>query len=103
MLLVLEIMLTMTAWRKGYKGYALIPVGLVFLTGVLIGLSNPGADALSVIWIDILAIVVLSVMIAVAKTPADKDAKETMEPDTHFSEQDGRKELAASQQETEFN
>ena len=39
MLLLLEIWLTITAWRKGYKALALIPLGLAVLIGFSIGLN----------------------------------------------------------------
>jgi hypothetical protein len=103
MLLVLEIMLTITAWRKGYKGFALIPVGFAIMTGLLIGANNPDADVLSVIWVDILAIVVLGVMIAVAQTTENKEVKETEESGELIPKQDGQRELTASQSEPEFN
>jgi hypothetical protein len=103
MLLILEIMLTVTAWRKGYKGFALLPVGLAILAGVSIGANNPGADVFSVIWVDILAIVVLGVMIALAKEPVDEEAAKTEESGELIPKKDSQRELAASQSEPEFN
>jgi hypothetical protein len=103
MLLILEIMLTVTAWRKGYKGFALLPVGLALLAGFSIGANNPGADIFSVIWIDILAIIVLGIMIAVAKESETDEVKETEESGELISKQNSQRELAASQTETEFN
>jgi hypothetical protein len=103
MLLVLEIMLTMTAWRKGYKVFALIPVGLALLAGFSIGANNPDADVLSVIWVDILAIIVLVGMIAVAKSPVDEEARKTQESSVNFSEQNEQKKLASCQPEAELN
>ena len=103
MLLVLEIMLTITAWRKGYKGFALLPVGFALLVGVLIGMNNPDADVLSVIWVDILAIVVLVVMIATAKAPEDEIVKENKGSGEFVPKGDSQRELAAGQTESEFN
>ena len=39
MLLVLEIFLTVAAWRKGWKGYALLPCAITFLFGFLMALA----------------------------------------------------------------
>jgi hypothetical protein len=103
MLLVLEIMLTITAWRKGYKGFALIPVGLAVLAGLAIGSNNPGADALSVIWLDILAIVILVVMIALANVPENEEAKKTEESGEFIPKESGQRELTANQTEAELN
>jgi hypothetical protein len=107
MLLFLEIMLTVTAWRKGYKAWALVPLGLALLIGFLIGLNNPelaeSGDVLSLIWIDILAIVVLGIMIASAKKPEDKKVKEIEASGEPVTKQDGQRELATSQTESEFN
>jgi hypothetical protein len=103
MLLVLEIMLTLTAWRKGYKGFALIPVGLALLAGFTIGANNPGADTFSFIWVDLLAIVVLVVMIAVAKTNETEEVNETKKSGEPYPEQESQHELAASQSVPECN
>ncbi len=66
-MLFLEIFLTLTAWNRGYKAWALLPGGIVFGIGYLIGTSSPdavnGDNLFSLIWLDILAIVVLVVMI----------------------------------------
>ena len=37
MILVLEIMLTVSAWKRGWKSIALIPLGFVLLLGFVIG------------------------------------------------------------------
>ena len=103
MLLVLEIMLTISAWRKGYKGFALLPVGIALFAGFLIGYSNPGSDALSFIWIDILAIVILVVMIGAAKVPEDVKVKETNKSGDLMADQNGQRELAANHPEVELN
>ena len=79
MLLILEIMLTITAWRSGYKALALMPLGFAFLLGFLIASNNPDSgDILSYVWIDILAIIVLVVMIAIAKKP-EEEVEKSME------------------------
>jgi len=45
MLLVLEIILTIEAWRRGWKGWALLPLGVGFGVGFLIGLMMGAAGA----------------------------------------------------------
>lgn len=67
MLLILEIMLTIAAWKRGWKALALIPVGLAFLVGLVIaGSMEPGADPSEILPFalvgDGLAIVALVVM-----------------------------------------
>ena len=39
MILILEIIFTIIAWRKGWKGWALLPLGICMFVGILIGLS----------------------------------------------------------------
>ncbi len=36
---IIEIVLTIFAWRKGWKWYSLLPLGSVILIGLLIGFS----------------------------------------------------------------
>ena len=43
MLLILEIILTVAAWRRGWKGWALVPLGVAVLLGMVIG-GAIGAD-----------------------------------------------------------
>jgi hypothetical protein len=67
MLLILEIMLTIAAWKRGWKALALIPVGLAFLVGLLIaGSVEPGTDVSEIMPLaligDGLAIVALVIM-----------------------------------------
>jgi hypothetical protein len=44
MVLILEIVLTVVAWRKGWRGWALLPIGILLLmgfsTGVLLGAAG---------------------------------------------------------------
>jgi hypothetical protein len=76
-MLIIEIILTIFAWRKGWRWLALIPMGLALLIGFIIGLSI-GASGGSVadlsggaILIDVAAIIALIVM--VAKGPKAKE------------------------------
>jgi len=69
MLLIVEIILTIVAWRKGWKWLSLIPLGIAVIIGFGLGASgNYTMDELgSFVWIDIAAIVALIVMIAKPK------------------------------------
>lgn len=82
MILILEIVLTIIAWRKGYKGYALLPLGIVFLIAFMVGFSTPelseSAD-LSFIVLDLMAIVALVIMVATAKKPDAFEIEEQVE------------------------
>ena len=65
-MLIIEIILTIFAWRKGWNWLALIPVGVAFCIGLIIGASGtPVTDVMSVIIWDILAIIALVVMVSV--------------------------------------
>jgi hypothetical protein len=39
MLLIAQILLTVQAWRKGWRAWALLPVGMDLLIGMLIGIA----------------------------------------------------------------
>jgi len=49
MLLVLEIILTIEAWRRGWKGWALLPLGgfflLAFIVGFIMGAAGASEDS----------------------------------------------------------
>jgi hypothetical protein len=68
MLLYLEIILTIAAWRRGFRMLALLPMGFAFLTGCMIGASSPelanGDNVFNFIWIDIISIIILGIMVA---------------------------------------
>lgn len=71
MLMVLEIGLTVAAWKKGWKALALIPLGIVlcmgFFVGAAVGMSGGNVEAIQgYAWmIDALGIVALAVMAGV--------------------------------------
>ena len=102
MLLILEIMLTISAWRRGYKAWALLPVGLVLFIGFLIGYNDPEAvengELMDFIWIDILAIVALVIMIFSAQSQEEEEFEEL--EDSKQEESSGQGELAASSAES---
>jgi len=68
MLLILEILLTIFAWRKGWKWFALLPLGIgvviSFLIGIIVGASGGSVDTAKGIGLvfDILVIIILVVM-----------------------------------------
>ncbi|MEK7408192.1 MAG: hypothetical protein AAB225_24240 [Acidobacteriota bacterium] len=39
LMLIIEIWLTVAAWRKGWRGYALRPVAFAFVAGLFIGMG----------------------------------------------------------------
>jgi hypothetical protein len=91
MLLILEIILTVQAWRRGYGFMALLPVGLAIAIGFFIGMANPeaveNAGFLEYIWLDILAVVALVIMIAAApKIQEDEAPDYNSEPVNEVSE-----------------
>ena len=68
--LIVEIVLAIVAWRRGWKAWALLPLGagvvLAFIVGFIIGLSDEGDDfpveAFAIF--DLVIIVVMIIMIA---------------------------------------
>ncbi len=45
MLLLIEIALTVAAWRRGWRACALVPISLAVIAGILIGVPyGPDAD-----------------------------------------------------------
>jgi hypothetical protein len=67
MLLILEIGLTIAAWKRGWKGWAVLPLVIAFFIGFFWGLVNGGPleELLGFgIIFDVLCIVALIVMIA---------------------------------------
>jgi hypothetical protein len=81
MLLIAEIILTIFAWRKGWRWYALLPLAIAFGIGFFmgIGIGASGGDISTVkgigIIFDILAVIVLIVMCV--KGPKSKELSET--------------------------
>ena len=68
-MLIAEIALSIWAWRRGWKGYSLLPVGLGvlsgFLIGIIVGFFGGTEEDISFLWVfDVVAIGVLILMIA---------------------------------------
>ncbi|HAP69445.1 MAG TPA: hypothetical protein DCR04_06925 [Flavobacteriales bacterium] len=69
-MLLIEIILTVIAYRKGWKKISLIPLGAAFSIGSLFGLARQSPythDYLDLIWIDLIAIAVLIFLCAKKK------------------------------------
>ena len=70
MVLIAEIILTVVAWRRGWRWRALLPTGVCSLIGILAGLGTGGSPEalesalLPLLMIEGLAIIVLIVMAA---------------------------------------
>lgn len=74
-MLIIEIVLTIVAWQRGWKWKALLPTGIAFGIGSIVGFSvgNSGGSLEDVTWVvifDIIAIIVL-IMMCINK-PASK-------------------------------
>lgn len=71
MLLLLEIVLTIAAWRRGWKALALLPLGLAFAAGlalpVMVGPDQAMEMAGSLWFVDLGVTVVLGVMACVGR------------------------------------
>jgi hypothetical protein len=62
MLLILEIVLTVSAWRNGWKALALLPLGVCFAIGLTVGVVSPqSVSAFSPVLIggDLVAVAIL--------------------------------------------
>jgi len=77
MLLIAEIVLTVFAWKKGWKWWSLLPAGITlfssFLLGIILGVSGYSLKEVRPfgILLDILLIIVLIIM--VIKPPKNQD------------------------------
>jgi hypothetical protein len=68
-MLLVEIILTIIAWVRGWKWWALLPLGIALAIGffVGVGIASTGGtintnDMMSFIWVDILAVIALGIM-----------------------------------------
>lgn len=83
-MLIIEIILTIFAWRKGWKWLALLPMGAALLLGILmgffVGASGGDVDAAKglAIILDIGAVIALIVMLV--KTPKSATTTDTTAP-----------------------
>jgi hypothetical protein len=69
-MLIIEIILTIFAWRNGWKWLSLLPIGIALLIGISVGFGigvaggNPNVSLPGLSLIDIAAIIVLIVMVS---------------------------------------
>jgi len=67
MLFLIEIVLTIFAWRNGWKWTALLPIGIAFFIGVIVGISERSTgvpvDITGLYFFDFAAIVALIIML----------------------------------------
>ena len=59
---LIQIILTIIAWRKGWKWRSLFPMIAAFTIGVIIAFNSPYIDMFEYIWIDVIAIIILIFM-----------------------------------------
>lgn len=67
-MLILQIILTIIAWRNGWKWKSLLPVGILFcvafLIGYFVGVSGGDLSQIGSIYIlDIISVIILLVMV----------------------------------------
>lgn len=79
MLLLIEIILTIFAWRKGWKWRALLPLGIClclgFMIGVTIGALGGNVESVDgIVILDIIAVIALIIM--TATSPKSKEVIE---------------------------
>ena len=89
MLLIIEILLTVSAWKKGWRAKALLPLGIgvfvAFVAGIIIGVNHGNPDNLNFpfIILDLLVVFVLGAMCN--RTPEVKKGwAEKMEVDVSY-------------------
>lgn len=68
-MLILEIILTIIAWGKGWRWFSLIPVGVALSIGFMLGINEVNMDALgsTTLFIEILVTIALILMIIYPK------------------------------------
>lgn len=76
---LLELILTIVAWIRGWKWRALIPVGSVLVVGFLVGfgagMAGGNVDLSGFVFLDIAAIIALIVMSIVKPKSKEKEIK----------------------------
>ena len=81
MLLVIEIFLTVAAWRKGWRGVALIPVACGLVVGGMLGVSAGESGLSSMAPVMMVGdVIITGVLIAMAAKAPRKAAQPTAQP-----------------------
>lgn len=79
MILILEIILTIVAWKRGWKWLSLLPIGIGLLIGFLIGMgmANSSGSEISTVGLilDLIIVAILAVMCIVKKNPKESENK----------------------------
>jgi hypothetical protein len=84
MLLIIEILLTIAVWRKGWKGWALLPCGIMMLmagvAGIVAALSGVDPESLTVPSLILDGLYIVSLCIMLKRAPRSA-ATRNEEPD----------------------
>ena len=80
MLLIIEILLTIKAYKNGWRAWAIMPPAIGLIAGMAIGASQYGANLgpFAYLPLDLLLIVVLGIMTAVAPKKAEDKTPESL-------------------------
>ncbi len=67
MILILQIALSVSAWKKGWRAWAMLPVGITAAVGFAVGIASGTQDVLSeympfVLLFDIASVIILAIM-----------------------------------------
>jgi predicted MFS family arabinose efflux permease len=73
LLLIIEILLTIAVWRKGWKGWALLPAGISLALGFVLGFSIGASGGRPEEWIGLGLIIdgisIMALIIMVTRNP----------------------------------
>jgi hypothetical protein len=101
-MMFIEIWLTVLAWRKGWKGYALLPMGvsfsLAFLTGIVVGLSGGSVDRLWSVGILLEVCVIVALILMVNRQPNAAKAIQSLKQQPEVVEKGLRSEVRPAPQ-----
>jgi hypothetical protein len=83
-MLILEIVLAVSAWKRGWRWWVLLPLGITLggalLAGFVIGMSGvPDTELPNLVGIDFLLIIALAVMSAVGPRGSSSEARQRVE------------------------
>jgi len=79
-MLIVEIILTIAAWGRGWKWLSLLPLGIAFGIGLIYGASGGNVEDMgAIVLVDVAAIIALIVMTIVRKPGTEPKVKD---PDT---------------------
>lgn len=82
-MIILQILLTIWAWRKGWKWYSLIPICIAIIIGIIVAMANVpeinGKEWIITFLGDILIVITLMNMIIFAKNKFSKENRNPFE------------------------